>query len=208
MSGAVRTSPVAAAFAAAGLALGERFGMSIAVSPARAGDGPLLADVSAVPRWQVLGSGAADWLAERALPWPAPFSVRQSGTLEIVRNARRGCTLIGPGAAVAGAAEVPDVLLLEDEACEFALWQLPRPNTAFDTLCAVDLEHVADDALVPLSLAGVDCALRRMPANGWRVSTAPACGPYLFTVLERLVAAAGGRLAGFDEVPAIHPPPS
>jgi hypothetical protein len=197
MKRVIRRSPLASAFAAAGFALDERYGMQLAAAVPISGKGPWLADVSALSRCLLVGDAAAAALARAGLPVPAPLQRAYAGHLEIIRIARRQFLLIGAVPAMLTADDA--VLRIDHEAAEFVLWHAHDPCALFADLCDVDLARFGANDYIPLRLAAIDVALRRDGRHGWRLQCSPAEGPYLFSIINDVVIEAGGCLAGFDE---------
>ncbi|MSR13163.1 MAG: hypothetical protein EXR86_01050 [Gammaproteobacteria bacterium] len=197
----MKVSPLLDAYSPAEFVYGERAGMQIALArsaPITAHAG--LADLSALRKWMLFGSGVPTLLSKN-FALPALFS-RAVGAGSWVARVGAGRYLLSEDTQRVGEIEEPamrDVTVLTQSWVEFAIFGA-MTTEILSELCTTNLAQYPMNAWIPTLLADSEVAIYRCPATQHhRVVCAPAEGLYLFSTIAGLAKELGGELLGFDD---------
>lgn len=194
-------APLLAAYLAAGAALGEAFGMHTGLTLAPPPGALLLADLTPLPKWLLVGGGARDALLAAGLGAPGLMQVQAgvAGGFVACRAPRQYLVCAGddgvPPPALCRAA-------LRYDGLDLALGGGNGEHGVADLLaeaCTTDLAAPAVGAWVPTLMYGVEVGLWRVAPLGWRILAAPADGEYLVSTLLDALRRRHGVLAGYRD---------
>lgn len=194
-------APLLDAYVAAGAGLGDAYGMRTGLMLAPPTGALLLADLTPLPKWLVVGSGARDTLRAAGLATPDLMQVQAgvAGGFVACRAPRQYLVCAGddgvPPPALCAAA-------LRYDGLDLALGGGSGEHGVADLLaeaCTTDLAAPAVGAWVPTLMYGVEVGLWRVAPQGWRVLAAPADGEFLVSTLLDALRHRHGVLAGYRD---------
>jgi sarcosine oxidase, subunit gamma len=210
VSAVARESPLLGEFGTDAFTVTAHHGMRIAGRRMQGSDCEnFIADISAVPRRLVVGSGAAQWLAAQGIVCPSRLQdwallgedglivqlhIDQYLLVDQVVGGAAPALFDGPlGRASA------DRLVLSHDLTEIALGG-PARAVALDELCAVEPDYDCDNWLsVRLAHCEVGLWHRIAPVPHTRIQCTAADARYLFGVLRECLQSMQGKVIGFDD---------
>lgn len=196
-------SPLLAAYAAAGATAGEVYGMTTGLVLAPTAGALLLADLTPLPKWLLLGSAARPALtaAGRAVPVLMQALGGAAGAFTACRAPRQYLVCAGDDGVPPPALCTASCALRYD-CVDLALGGGSGEHGVEDLLaeaCPTDLAAFAVGAWVPTLMFGVEVGLWRVAQRSWRVIAAPADGEFLVATLLDALRARHGALTGYRD---------
>lgn len=203
------TAPLLEAYRAAGATVGEIHGTTTGLVLAPGGRGLWLADLSALPKWLLIGPDAPAVLADADLLVPALMQAQagNAGAFVACRAPRQYLVSAGDSALPPPSLREADCALRHDCA-DFVVGGGSGGSGIDDLLaeaCTADLRPCPPAAFVPTLCFGVEAALMRHGAQAWRVLAAPADGEFLAAALLAAVRERHGALAGYRDFLGMPP---
>ena len=210
MKGSVKRSPVVSSLDETQFKFGVIYDTWIALATrATINKTGFLADVSAVPKRMIVGSGASVLLATCGIQVPKKLmhwtALGEDGAVVPLRQDR--FLVVSPTRSdetneifqkTTGRSE--NTLVLRHEAADFALGG-SATDSLVSELCPMDMTCLADDVWIATRLANCEVMLRRLKQGcvNYRLMCSPADAGFLFNVLSDVTKECGGSVVGFND---------
>ncbi len=197
------TVPLLEAYRRAGAMTGEIYGTTAGLTLAPAGRGLWLADLSLLPKWLLVGQGAATALTEAGLAVPPLLRTVPGAAGAFVTCCAPRQYLVSAGdAGVPPPSALGADCALRYDCVDLAVGGGSGADGVDDLLaeaCTADLAGCAPEAWIPTLCFGIEAALWRIAPQTWRVIAAPADGDFLAATLLDAVRRRHGALAGYRD---------